>query len=171
MKMLKMYYQCWWLEVTKQRSCMVPRQVAQWWDLLSSNQGPFQFPSLESLGFDHRGRMNKAIAYHGGITLDDYTKSNQTSWFQHQAFGHDPFGSPRRLTWGYCVTAPGGIVICPSDGKQDFLILLQDEIVGDHYSVAYGIDSLRLLICQEKLQSTQQQCISCSWDVGGDLLG
>ena len=41
--------------------------------------------------------------------------------------------------WGYYVTAPGGIVEHPPDGKKNFLSLAEDEIVGDHYSVTHSI--------------------------------
>ena len=75
MKKLSMIYQC-WLEVTKQR-----RYQDKWltdetyfWAVKA------QFPSLESLRFD-RGVMNRAMATHGGSTLDDFTKSNKTSQF------------------------------------------------------------------------------------------
>ena len=40
---------------------------------------------------------------------------------------------------GYYVTAPGGIVACPPDGKRNFLSLVQDEIIQEHYSVTHSI--------------------------------
>jgi hypothetical protein len=83
--------------------------------------------------------MNKAISSCGGATLDDFTESNQTGRFWRQAGGHDPFGNPYRSVWGYYVTAPGRIVKCPPDGKKNFLSLLQDKMIGDHYSVARGV--------------------------------
>ena len=83
--------------------------------------------------------MNRAIGTYGGSTLDDFTESNQTGRFWHQVKGLDPFGNPRRHIMGYYVTAPGGIVACPPDGKRSFLSLLQDEIIGEHYSVACGV--------------------------------
>jgi hypothetical protein len=84
--------------------------------------------------------MNRAISIHGGTTLDDFTESNQTGRFRRETSGYDPFGNPRRTVWGYYVTAPGGIVECPPDGKKNFLSLLhQDKMIGDHYSVARGV--------------------------------
>ena len=83
--------------------------------------------------------MNKAISSCGGETLDDFTESNRTGRFRRQAKGNDPFGNPRRTVWGYYVTAPGGIVERPPDGKKNFLSLLQDKMIGDHYSVARGV--------------------------------
>ena len=131
-----MYYQC-WLEVTKQ----------QWYrDKWLTNETYFraikaQFLTLESLGFD-RGKMNKAISTHDGTILDDFTESNHTGQFRRQAFGYDPFGNPRRNVWGYYVTAPGGLVQCPPDGKNSFLSLLQDKMLGDHYSVARSVPEI-----------------------------
>jgi hypothetical protein len=43
---------------------------------------------------------------------------------------------------GYYVTAPGGVVECPPDGKKSFLSLLQDQSIGDHYSVAHGVPEI-----------------------------
>ena len=43
------------------------------------------------------------------------------------------------VIWEYYITTPGGIVECPPDGKKNFLSLVQDEIIGDNYSVAHGI--------------------------------
>jgi hypothetical protein len=105
--------------------------------------------------------MNKAISTHGGTILDDFTESNQTGQFRHQAKGHDPFGNPRRTVWGYYVTASGGIVECPLDGKKSFLSLLQDKMIGDHYSVAHGVPKIFDLTselpsnCQQKGKQKQ----------------
>jgi hypothetical protein len=85
------------------------------------------------MGFD-RAKMNKAISTHGGSTMDDFTESNHTGRFRRRANGYDPFGNPKRTIWGYYITAPGGIVKCPPDGKKSFLSLLQDQCIGDHYS-------------------------------------
>ena len=129
MKKLLMIYQC-WLEVTKQR-----RYQDKWLtDETHFRAIKAQFPSLETIGFN-RGIMNKAIATHGGCTLDDFTESNQIGRFRRKAFGLDPFGSTRQV-WGYYVTAPGGLVERPPDGKNSFLSLLQDEIIQERYSVA-----------------------------------
>ena len=126
MKTLEMYYEC-WLEVTKQQ-----RYQDKWLtDETYYRAIKAQFPTLESLGFD-RGKMNKAISTHGGTTLDDFTESNQTGRFRRQTIGHDPFGNPKRNVWGYYVTAPGGIVECPPDGKS---FISSDKTIGDHYSV------------------------------------
>ena len=131
-----MYYQC-WLEVTKQ----------QWyWDKWFTDETYFwaikaQFPTLESLGFD-RGKMNKAISTHDGTILDDFTESNQTGRFRRQAYGYDPFGTPKRKVMGYYVTAPGGVVERPPDGKKSFLSLLQDQSIVDHYSVARSVPEI-----------------------------
>ena len=136
MKTLQMYYQC-WLEVTKQQ-----RYQDKWLtDETYFRAIKAQFPTLESLGFD-RGKMNKAISSHDGTILDDFTESNQTGRFRRQAKGHDPFGNPRRNIWGYYVTAPGGVVERPPDGKKSFLSLLQDQSIGDHYSVARGVPEI-----------------------------
>ena len=136
MKTLAMYYQC-WLEVSKQQ-----RYRDKWLtDETYFRAIKAQFPSLESLGFD-RGKMNKAISTHDGTILDDFTESNHTGRFRRQAFGYDPFGNPRRNVWGYYVTAPGGIVQRPPDGKNNFLSLLQDKMIGDHYSVARGVPEI-----------------------------
>ena len=133
MKTLQMYYQC-WLEVTKQQ-----RYRDKWLtDETYFRAIKAQFPTLETLDFD-RGRMNKAIATHGGTTLDDFTESNQTGRFWRQGKGHDPFGNEKRTVWGYYVTAPGGLVKRPPDGKKSFLALLEDKKIGDHYSVARGV--------------------------------
>jgi hypothetical protein len=86
--------------------------------------------------------MNRAISVHGGSTMDDFTESNHTGRFRRQAQGRDPFGSPKRKIWGYYVTAPGGIVKCPPDGKKSFLFLPQDQSIGDHYSVARGVPEI-----------------------------
>lgn len=84
-----------------------------------------QFPNLESLGFD-RGKMNRAIAIHGGgTTLDDFTESNHSGVFRRVTRGCDPFGNPRRNVWGYYITAPGRQVERPPDGEKSFLSLLQ----------------------------------------------
>jgi hypothetical protein len=128
MKTLQMFFQC-WLEVTKQQ-----RYRDKWLtDETYFRAIKAQFPTLESLGFD-RGMRNKAISAHDGTILDDFTESNKTGRFRRQAKGRDPFGSPKRKIWGYYVTAPGGIVKCPPDGKKSFLSLLQDQCIGDHYS-------------------------------------
>ena len=116
------------------------------------------FPSLESLGFD-RGKMNKAIGAFGGTTLDDFTESNQTSWFWHHTKGIDPFGNPKRLITGYYVTAPGGLVACPPDWKRNFLSLLQDEIIQECYSVAHSIpEAVNLLREMAWQKGKQKQC-------------
>jgi hypothetical protein len=86
--------------------------------------------------------MNKAISCYDGTILDDFTESNHTVWFRCQAKGHDPFGNPRRNIWGYYITAPGGVVECPPDGKKSFLSLLQDQSIGDHYSVARSVPEI-----------------------------
>ena len=136
MKMLAMYYQC-WLEVTKQ-----PRYQDKWLtDETYFRAIKAQFPTLESLGFD-RGKMNKAISSYDGTILDDFTESNQTGRFRRQAYGYDPFGTPKRKVMGYYVTAPGGVVERPPDGKKSFLSLLQDQSIGDHYSVARGVPEI-----------------------------
>jgi hypothetical protein len=136
MKKLEMYYQC-WLEVTKQQ-----RYRDKWLtDETYFRAIKAQFPSLETLGFD-RSMMNKAISSCNGTNLDDFTESNQTGRFWCQARGHDPFGNPYRKVWGYYVTTPGGIVKCPSDGEKSFLSLLQDKMIGDHYSVARGVPEI-----------------------------
>jgi hypothetical protein len=90
------------------------------------------------LGFD-RGKLNRAISTHGGVTLDDFTESNCSSRFRCQASGYDPFGNPFRRIWGYYVTASGGQEAHPSNGAKSFLSLVQDEMIGDHYSVACRI--------------------------------
>jgi hypothetical protein len=73
MKTLQTYYQC-WLEVVKQK-----RYQDKWLsDETFFRAIKAQFPTLETLGFD-RGMMNKAISsFLGGVTLDDFTESNQT---------------------------------------------------------------------------------------------
>ena len=136
MKTLQMFFQC-WLEVTKHQ-----RYRDKW----LSDETYFraikaQFPTLESLGFD-RTNMNRAISVHGGSTMDDFTESNHTGRFRHQAYGYDPFGTPKRKVMGYYVTAPGGGVERPPDGKKSFLSLLQDQNIGDHYSVARGVPEI-----------------------------
>ena len=151
MKKLEMYYQC-WLEVTKQQ-----RYRDKWLtDETYFRAIKAQFPTLESLGFD-RGKMNKAISTHDGTILDDFTESNQTGRFRRQAYGYDPFGNPKRQVWGYYVTAPGGIVECPPDGKKSFLSLLQDEKIGDHYSVARGVPRVIDLTSEIAKQSSARR--------------
>ena len=83
---------------------------------------------------------NKAISSCGGVTLDDFTESNQTGRFRRSSIGRDLFGNPKRKTWGYYITAPGGLVQRPPDGKKSFLyLLLQDDRCNDHYSVTQGV--------------------------------
>ena len=136
MKALQMFFQC-WLELTKHQ-----RYRDKWLtDETYFRAIKAQFPTLESLGFD-RGKMNKAISTHGGSTMDDFTESNQTGRFRRQAYGYDPFGTPKRKVMGYYVTAPGGVVERPPDGKKSFLSLLQDQSIGDHYSVARGVPEI-----------------------------
>ena len=130
MTSLQTYFQC-WLEVVKQK-----RYQDKW----LSDETYFrainaQFPTLEALGFD-RGMMNKAISSCGGVTLDDFTDSNQTGRFRRCSYGQDPFGNRKRKIWGYYITTPGGLVQRPPDGKKSFLSLLQDDRLNDHYSVA-----------------------------------
>jgi hypothetical protein len=153
MKKLEMYYQC-WLEVTKQQ-----RYRDKW----LTHETYFraikaQFPTLdETLGFFDRSMMNKAISSCDGTTLDDFTESNQTGQFQHQARGHDPFGNPYRKVWGYDVTAPGGIVEHPPDGKKSFLSILQDEKNGDHYGVTCGVPKVIDLMSEVAEQSSAKR--------------
>ena len=136
MKARELFYEC-WLEVTKSQ-----RYHDKWLTDETSFQAiKAQFPTLESLGLN-RSMMNKAISACSGTTLDDFTESNQTGRFWHLAKGHDPFGNPRRNVWGYYVTAPGGVVECPPDGKKSFLSLLQDQSIGDHYSVARSVPEI-----------------------------
>jgi hypothetical protein len=68
--------------------------------------------------------MNKAISSYDGTILDDFTESNRTGRFRHQAYGYDPFGTPKRKVMGYYVTAPGGGVEHPPDGKVVGLVSL-----------------------------------------------
>ena len=89
--------------------------------------------------------MNKAISSYDGTILDDFTESNHTGRFRRQAYGYDPFGTPKRKVMGYYVTAPGGVVECPPDGKKSFLSLLQDKMIGDHYSVARGVERIKYM--------------------------
>jgi hypothetical protein len=115
MKTLQTYYQC-WLEVVKQK-----RYQDKW----LSDETYFraikaQFPTLEALGFD-RGMMNKAISSCGGVTLDDFTESNQTGRFRRSSIGRDLFDDRKRKIWGYFITTPGGLVQRPPDGKKSFL--------------------------------------------------
>jgi hypothetical protein len=133
MTKLQLFYNC-WLEVTKQN-----RYRDKWLtDETYFRAIKAQFPDLESIGFD-RGMMNKAISTHGGTTLDDFTESNQSGQFRRKTYGCDPFSDSKRQVWGYYVTAPGGLVERPSDGKKNFLSLAQDKAIGDHYSVARGV--------------------------------
>ena len=84
--------------------------------------------------------MNKAISSScGGVTVDDFTESNQTGRFRRSSIGRDLFGNPIQKIWGYYVTTPGGLVQRPPDGKKSFLSLLQDDWLNDHYSVAQGV--------------------------------
>jgi hypothetical protein len=83
--------------------------------------------------------MNKAISTHGGTTLNDFTESNHSGQFRRETMGYDPFGNPYRRVWGYYVSAPGGKVVRPPSGAKRFLSLVQDEMIGDHYSVACSI--------------------------------
>ena len=99
--------------------------------------------------------MNRAISKHGGTALDDFKESNCTGRFRRVTYGSDPFGNPKRKVWGYYVTAPGGLVARPPDGKNSFLTLLQDEMIGNHYSVARGVPEVIDLTTE--MQSNPQQ--------------
>jgi hypothetical protein len=112
-----------------------------------------QFPSLESLGLD-RGVTNGAISKGGGIVLDDITVSNSTGLFQCQARGLCPFSNKKRNIGGYYITAPGGLVERPPDGKTNFLSLLQDESINDRYSVARGMPEIVDLTTEIAKEST-----------------
>ena len=125
MKTLQTYYQCWLEVVSKQK-----RYQDKW----LSDETYFcaikaQFPTLESLGCFDRGMvMNKAISSScGGVTVDDFTESNQTGRFRRSSIGRDLFGNPIQKIWGYYVTTPGGLVQRPPDGKKSFLSLLQER--------------------------------------------
>ncbi len=83
--------------------------------------------------------MNKAVSSCEGTTLDDFTESNTTGRFRRSAKGLDQFGNPKQYIWGYYVTEPVGLVKHPPDGKKNFLSLLQDARINDHYSVARGL--------------------------------
>ena len=133
MKQFQLYFEC-WLEVTKHN-----RYHDKWLtDETYFRAIKAQFPTVMAMGFD-RSKMNRAIATHGGTTLDDFTESNQSGRFRRQISACDPFGNPRRRIWGYYVTAAGGQVACPPDGEKSFLSLLEDKTIGNHYSVARGI--------------------------------
>ena len=144
MKTLELLYEC-WLEVTKHQ-----RYHHKWLtDETYFRAIKAQFPTVESLGFD-RGKLNRAISTHGGATLDDFTESNCSGRFRRQASGYDPFGNPRRRIWGYYVTTPGGQVARPPNGAKSFVSLVQDDMVGDHYSVACGIKVTVEKWCHDK---------------------
>jgi hypothetical protein len=147
MKPLQLFYKC-WLEVTIQK-----RYHDKWLtDETYYRAIKAQFPTVESLGFD-RAKMNKAISSHGGTALDDFTETNHTGRFRRLTYGSDPFGNPKRKIWGYYVTAPGGLVACPPDGKRNFLSLLQDESISDQYSVARGLSEVIDLMKEIKVQT------------------
>jgi hypothetical protein len=101
--------------------------------------------------------MNKAISSYDGTILDDFTESNHTGRFRRQAYGYDPFGTPERKVMGYYVTAIGGGVECPPDGKKSFLSLLQDPSIGDHYSVARGVPGVIDLTSEIAEQSSARR--------------
>ena len=71
MRPLELYYEC-WLEVTKHK-----RYHDKWLtDETYFRAIKAQFPTEMTLGFD-RSMLNRAIAFHGGTTLDDFTESNR----------------------------------------------------------------------------------------------
>jgi hypothetical protein len=71
MRALQVYYEC-WLEVTKHE-----RYRDKWLtDETYYRAIKAQFPTVMAMGFD-RGKMYRAIATHGGTSLDDFTESNR----------------------------------------------------------------------------------------------
>jgi hypothetical protein len=101
--------------------------------------------------------MNRAISIHGGTALDDFTESNRSGRFRPETIGYDPFGNPKRNVWGYYVTAPGGQVGRPPDGKMNFLSFLQDKMIGDHYSVTRGVPEVVDLTSEIAEQSSAKR--------------
>jgi hypothetical protein len=91
---------------------------------------------------------------HGGATLDDFTESNCSGWFRHQAIGYHPFGNLFQKVWGYYVTSPGEQVARAPSGEKSFLSLLQDKLIGNHYSVARGVPEVVDLTSEITQQSS-----------------
>ena len=150
MKTRQLFYEC-WLEVTKQK-----RYHDKWLtDETYFRAIKAQFPAVESLGFD-RGKLNRAISTHGE-TLDDFTESNCSGRFRRETSGYDPYGNPLRRIWGYYVTVPGGKVVCLPSGAKNFLSLLQDEMIGDHFSVARGVTEVVDLTTEITEQSSAKR--------------
>jgi len=151
MKTLQLFYEC-WLEVTKQK-----RYHDKWLtDETYFRAIKAQFPTVESLGFD-RGKLNRAISTHGGETLDDFTESNCSGRFRRETSGYDPYGNPLRRIWGYYVTVPGGKVVRLPSGAKNFLSLLQDKMIGDHFSVARGVTEVVDLTTEITEQSSAKR--------------
>ncbi len=89
----------------------------------------------------------------GQWLLDDFTESNTTGLFLRKARGVDPYSNQSRIVWGYYVTAPGGLVERPPDGKKSFLPLLQYARISDWYSVAWCFSDIVDLTREIQLQS------------------
>jgi hypothetical protein len=91
------------------------------------------------LGFD-RGKWNRAISTHGGTTLDDFTM-NQIVLVDPgvKQEATIPLAIPTGMYEDTMLQAPGGKVERPPGGDKSFLSLVQDKMIGDHYSVARGV--------------------------------